>query len=511
MPVAPSSSVAGAIRVTALRAPGAPAVSQGARTLSFGGLLERAERVASGVSHGLGLAPGARAVVFAPNCLEYLELVLGLSEARVSPVLATATLAPRELALVCNDCEARVLFVHPMLEEVARSAELETVERIVVLGEHYETWLTAAHPGRPEQSPSGEEPFLLRYTSGTTGEPKGAVISQRATVARLGVHAATFGIESPAECSLAVAPLSAGTAMTQALATLLAGGSCVAMPMFHPEAVVRELESGSVTQVAFVPTHVRSILGLPQEKLCAVRANRLRVLAVGGAALSPAESERVAETFGAVLHIPYGSTETGTISLLRPRDVLRKAGSVGTPFPGTEVRIVRDDGAEADPGEPGELHVRSAIMFDGYWGRPEETASAFVDGFYATGDVGRRDEEGYLYLLGRVDDRINSGGLSFYPSEVEEVLLGHPGVADVVAYPVADDRLGEAVHALVVQRAGASDGERALLAYAAGLLATERRPKRIEFVEALPRTPAGKLSRRALRDRDAPAASDAGR
>jgi acyl-CoA synthetase (AMP-forming)/AMP-acid ligase II len=489
------------IRRRAAERPDAAAVTHGPRTLRFRDLAERAARVASGVSDGLGVARGMRAAIFAPNCLEYLELVLGLSDAAVPAALAGATLAPRELELVCNDSEARVLFVHPALEEVARSADLETVEWIIVLGEQYEAWLSSSRPGRSEVR-SADEPFLIRYTSGTTGEPKGVVISLRASAARFGLHSDAFGVDDASERALAVAPLSAGSAMTWALTTLIAGGACAVMPIFHPEAFLRELERRAITTTALVPAHVTSLLGLPEASLARSSSGTLRVLATVAAAIGQDERERVVGALGNVLHVTYGSTETATITLLAPEDVHRKPGSVGRPFPGVEVRIVRN-GVSALPGEPGEVHVRSPTLFDGYWGRKAETAAAFVEGFFATGDVGRVDEDGYLWLLGRVDDRINSGGVSFYPSEVEAVLLAHPDVDEAVAYAVGDDRLGETVHAIVVCRAGAAADAAAVLAFAAQHLAPERRPKAVELVDELPRTAAGKLSRRALRARRA--------
>jgi long-chain acyl-CoA synthetase len=477
-------SVSELVRAQARRTPAALAVVQGERRLDFASLADRLERVAT----GFGLAPGERAAVFSPNCLEYLELVLGLSHAGVPAVLAGATLQPGELAAVLNDAGARVLFVHASLEAAARSAALQTVERIVVLGDEYEQLLAAVPPAQPRPP---TDVFLIRYTSGTTGAPKGAVISHRASVARYGLHAEALGIKDASERALVVAPLSAGTAMTYALTTLLAGGACVVHSLFHPQAVLREIERSRITTLSLSPTHLRSIGALGDVELRRHDTGSLRVLSSSGAHLPASVADRAIEIFGRhALHEVYGSTETGTIALLYPHERLRKPRSVGRAFPGC--KVVTD-------GE-GQILVRSPILFDGYWNRAEETREAFVDGFFRTGDLGHVDEDGFVHVLGRIDDRINSGGFSFHPAQVEVVLLGHPDVREAVAFAVLDEHLGEVVRALVVCPNGRAD-ESTLLAYAAERLAREHRPRVIEVVDELPRAATGKISRRALRER----------
>ncbi|HEX4518605.1 MAG TPA: AMP-binding protein, partial [Gaiellaceae bacterium] len=200
-------SVGDGARAWAARTPDAVAIAQGDRALSYRSLVERMNRVGSAVVEGLGIAPGSHSAIFAPNCLEYLELVLGLSDARVAPVLVSPTSRLEELATICNDSESRVLFVDRSLEGLARSAGLETVSRIVVLGDEYESWLSGAEPSRLELERSDADTFMLLYTSGTTGPPKGVVLSQRAKAIQYLASAAEFGIGAPSERSLTVGPL----------------------------------------------------------------------------------------------------------------------------------------------------------------------------------------------------------------------------------------------------------------------------------------------------------------
>jgi long-chain acyl-CoA synthetase len=261
------------------------------------------------------------------------------------------------------------------------------------------------------------------------------------------------------------------------------------------------LSEDRLTNVFMVPTHFNAIFALGDDVLGRYPARDLRGLISNAAPLSQAMKERIVQHFGdGLLYESYGSTEASLVTTQRPPDQLRKEQCVGLPFPATTVRLRGDDGEDVSTGEVGEVLVRSPYLFNGYWNRPEETARAFTDGWLATGDLGRHDDEGYLYLVDRRDDKIVSGGVNIYPREVEEALERHPAVFEVAVFGVPDEYWGEAVHAVVAPRAGANVGAGELLAFAETSLPRYKLPKAIDFTDALPRNAAGKILRRELRE-----------
>jgi acyl-CoA synthetase (AMP-forming)/AMP-acid ligase II len=491
-------TIADGLRAAAARAPEKLALEESGRQLTFAQLVERVHRAANGI----GLPRGSHAAIFSPNCLEFVEIACGLAAAGVAPALINARSSPAEVAYLCDDSEARVLFVHESLEDVARAAELSTVERIILIGRDYEEWLRRARPTRPDVELEEWEDFLLPYTAGTTGRAKGVRLSHRARVLTFFAMAAEYGCYGPDDSALAIAPLFHGGGFSFAAATLFFGGTCIVLPRFDAEETLRLLAERRLTNVFMVPTHFNAIFALGEETLRRHRPTGLRSLISNAAPLSQVMKERIVEYFGdGLLYESYGSTEASLISTLRPADQLRKQHCVGQPFPATSISLVGDDGDDAPVGEVGEVVVRSPYLFNGYWNRPEETERAFRDGWLATGDLGRRDEEGYLYLVDRRDDKIVSGGVNIYPREIEEVLARHPAVLEVAVFGVPDDHWGEAVHAVVVTRAGAEVSADELLRFGeAQQLARYKLPKGIGFAPALPRNAAGKVLRRELRE-----------
>ena len=211
--------------------------------------------------------------------------------------------------------------------------------------------------------------------------------------------------------------------------------------------------------------------------------------------------ERIVDHFGEdLLFECYGSTEGGIVSNLRPADQLRKLQCVGLPFPLTSVRIIDEDGREVGPGEPGELFSSSPYLFSGYWNRPDETRDAIQDGWFSAGDIAYRDEEGYIYLIDRKNDKIISGGVNIFPREIEEVLLRHPSILEAAVFGIPDERWGEAVHAAVVLQPDTPATKDSIIDFCAGSIARYKLPKQVEFVDTLPRNAAGKILRRELRD-----------
>ena len=493
--------VAHGVRASARRGPGKVALQEGERTLTYAQLVERIDRVASGVVHGAGLAPGAHAALMAPNCLEFVEITLGLASAGVPPAMVNYRATAQELAYICDDAEARILFVHRSYEELARSAELRTVERIVVIGGDYDEWLAQARPVRPQVALEEWATFSIPYTAGTTGHPKGVLLPHRSRALVFFAMGVEFGCYTPEDRALAIAPLFHGAGFAFAVAPIFFGGYTAILPKFEPEQVLRLADELAITNTFMVPTHFAAIFALGGEMLGRYDTRRLRTIISNAAPLPQVLKERIVERFGDdVLHECYGSTEGGIVTNLRPRDQLRKQQCVGQPFPCTEIRLVDESGAEVVRGEVGELYSRSPYLFSGYWRREEETRAAFREGWFSAGDLARQDEEGYVYLVDRKNDKIISGGVNIYPREVEEVLARHPAVHEVAVFGVPHEYWGEVVHAVVALRPGEHASAEELIEFGAKTLSRYKEPKAIDFVDALPRNTAGKVLRRELRE-----------
>jgi acyl-CoA synthetase (AMP-forming)/AMP-acid ligase II len=494
-------TISDGIRTSMGREPDKVAFRENGRELTYRALVERIDRVANGVTHGLDLEPGDRAALLSPNTLEFVEIVCGLAEAGVPPALINSRASTGEVKFICDDAAARVLFVHPSLEELARASAPETVQHVIVIGDAYEQWLASSSPQRTSAKTEEWETFCIPYTAGTTGSPKGVLLPHRSRVLTFFSMAVEYGCYGPDDRALAVAPLYHGAGFAFALAPVFFGGSCEILPRFDPEELLRAVERGRSTNVFMVPSHFQALFALGDEVLDRYDTGSLRTIISNAAPLAQVMKERIVERFGDdLLFECYGSTEGGIVSNLRPADQLRKLQCVGLPFPLTSVRILDEEGAEVGPGTPGELFSSSPYLFSGYWNRPQESLDAIQDGWFSAGDIAYRDEEGYIYLIDRKNDKIISGGVNIFPREIEEVLLRHPLVTEAAVFGIPDERWGEAVHAVVVLAPDANTAEEAIIDFCAESVARYKLPKRIEFAGALPRNAAGKILRRELRD-----------
>jgi len=492
-------AIADGIRSAAAATPGKIALAEGERTLTYADLVARIDRVANGAAGGLGLRPGDRVALLAPNCLEYVELTCGLADAGLATATINSRSSPREIATIAGDAGARALFVHPSLEEAAREARPDGVERVIVIGDEYERWLADSRAQPCGVAVAEWDPFCIPYTSGTTCEPKGVVLSHRSRVLTFFAMAVVFGCYGPQDRSLAVAPLYHGGGFAFAVAPVFFGGFCEVLPRFDPEVVLRRLAEAEMTNTFMVPSHFEAIFSLEGAVRERLRPRHLRSLISNAAPLAQVAKERIIEYLGeGLLHECYGSTETGITSSIGPDDQLRKEQCVGLPFPLTRVRLLDDDGAEVEPGEVGEVFSRSPYIFNCYWNKPAATAAGMRDGWFSPGDLGRRDDEGFLYIVDRKDDKIISGGVNIYPREIEEAIARHPAVREVGVFGVPDPYWGEAVHATVVLAAGAEVTPEEIVE-ACGELGRYKLPKHVEFAPSLPRNASGKLLRRELR------------
>jgi long-chain acyl-CoA synthetase len=497
-------TVSSGVRAAAARTPGKTALICGERRRSYAQLLEAMNRVANAVG-ALGLLPGQNAALIAPNCLEYIEIVCGVSDIGAALATPNPKLTAPELARICNDAQARVLFVHPECEDRVDRALLESVQHVVLLGTPYEALLAQASAAfQPPEVPEWAT-FSIPYTSGTTGKPKGVMLPHRSRSLGFLGYAVEYGIYSPDDHFLAIAPMCHGAGLAYAMAAVFVGGSTEIVARFEPEPVLRALHSGRVTGLFTVPTHHHAFFDLETTLLDTLRGHRLRGIVCNAAPLLQSTKEQIVEYFGAgLLHETYGSTEAGVVSNLRPNDQLRKHRCVGLPFFGNEVRLLDAAGHEVAAGEVGELHSRSPALFSGYWGQPAATLEAFRDGWVSVGDMARRDDEGYLYIVDRKKDMVITGGMNVYPREVELVFDAHPGVLESAVIGVPSAQWGEQLVACVVPAAKPLDPE-VLLDFARAQLAPYKMPKLVVMLDALPRNANGKVLKTALRERFAAA------
>ncbi|MES2860733.1 MAG: AMP-binding protein [Pseudomonadota bacterium] len=494
-----SLTVSSGLRAAATRDPGKTAMILGEERRSYGRVIENIDRTANLLIHGLGLKPGDHLAIVAPNGMEYLEILAAVGDVGCAIATPNPKLTPRELAEICNDAEAKVLFVHPDCEGAVERKRLTTVERIVTLGAEYEA-LKAQASSRfePPLIPDWTT-FSIPYTSGTTGKPKGVLVSHRSRTLQFLAYAAEYGIFSPDDHFLALSPMCHGAGFAFAFNALFLGGTVEIATKFEPERVLRRLHEGDVTGLFTVPTHHHAIFDLGAKVLEANRGNRLRGIVANAAPLPDDTKVRIIDYYGeGLLHETYGSTEAGCVTNLRPQDQRRKSRCVGLPFVGNQVKLVDDAGVEVGPGEVGELISRSPYLFNGYWKRADQTAETLKDGWVGVGDLAVKDEEGFVHIVDRKKDMVITGGLNVYPREIEGVIDAHPAVRESAVVGVPDPRWGERLVAYVVLDEPVAAAE--LSSFCEAGLAAYKRPRDFQVIEALPRNANGKVLKTALRD-----------
>jgi len=480
------------------------------RETRYGELDARAERVAGGLL-AAGCAPQGRVAILAKNSDHYTEILFGAAKANLVLVPVNWRLAPPEVRFIVDDAGAEVLFVGPefaALVEAIRE-ELPSLRAIVALGadhgawEAYESWRDRHQAPRPERPAAPSDIAVQMYTSGTTGLPKGAQLSHHGLCELVSTGTRQFEAWSAAEVSLVAMPLFHIGGTGYALLGYHMGATNVIMPEVDPGAIIAAIARHRVTKVFFVPAVILFILEHPS---CSDADFSSLDLVLYGAAPMPQDLlTKALRVLGCGFAQVYGLTETsGAVTYLEPHDHDPARPelllSCGKAMEGIEIAVVDGDDNPVAPREVGEIVCRASQNMVGYWNLPEETARALRGGWFHTGDAGYLDEAGYLYIYDRVKDMIISGGENIYPAEVENALFGHPGVADVAAIGVPDERWGEAVKAIVVARPGAEPTAEELIAFAKTRIADFKAPSSVDFVAELPRNPSGKILKRELRE-----------
>ena len=475
--------------------------------------LDERIRHLAGALESSGVQPGDRIGILDRNGLAQLELLFAAASIGAVLVPLNWRLAPGELAYVIDDAAVRLLFVGAPFAELATDAISQlAVARPDVIGldgdgdgQQYEDWVGDATPRSAEPAGGGDEVVLQLYTSGTTGHPKGVMLSHANLAVSITSALEMFGFDDRAVC-LDPMPMFHIGGIGWALAGLASGGTSIVLRDLDPVAVVNLCADRRVTHTFLVPAFIGAMLAMPG--IAERDFGSLRCLCYGGSAITDAILDAALQVFPDALHQVYGMTETcGTLTVLSPDDHVDPAHperrrSAGRPAIGIEVRIV-DPSSAADvaSGTVGEIWTRGAQVMRGYWGDDAATAQTLLDdGWLRTGDAGRVDEHGLLYIHDRVKDMIVSGGENIYPAEVESVLASHEAVADVAVIGVPDDRWGEAVKAVVVTVPGTEVPEAELIQFARLHMAHYKCPASVEFVDVLPRNATGKVLKRELRE-----------
>ncbi len=483
--------------------------------MTFAELDAGSNRVAHALT-ALGVTKGERVSFLGKNHPFYFEAFLGAAKIGAVMTPVNWRLAAPEVAYILANCEARVVFVGEgfagMLAQVR--GETPRVEHIIGFdaadhaGTDYRSWRDS-FPADPVAHEIGTDDDALQlYTSGTTGRPKGAVLTHSSILSSRDAN----GQEAPKrkwqesaedDVSLLAMPCFHISGTGGGLTTMIAGTNSIVLPEYDPTKALDLIENFNISKIFLVPAAIQILLNHPRAN--DVDFSRLQYITYGASPIPLELMKQAMEVIGCGFVQMYGMTETsGTIVALDPEDHVPegspKMRSVGTPMPGVEVKIIDENGASLPANAVGEIATRSSKNMSRYWNNPEATAETIdKDGWLRTGDAGYLDEDGYLYIHDRVKDMIISGGENIYPAEVENAVYAHPKVADVAVIGVPDQKWGEAVKACVVVKEGESLSEAEIIAHSREHIAGYKCPKSVDFIAALPRNPSGKILRRELR------------
>lgn len=505
-----SLNLAVILKEGAVRHPDKPAFVAASESLSYSELFCAAGRVAASLE-SLGLRRGEHVALMMPNVFAFATAYFACHLAGLVVVPINVMLKADEVAAHLEDSDAAALVVwHSYLEQIGDGFQrTDSCSRLVVAGAAADAQLPHGAV-RFEELAAGErevrdlpdtEPHdtaVLLYTSGTTGRPKGAELTHFNLFFNAELAGRLHGVGA-STVSLAVLPLfhSFGQTVIQN-ATLLRGGTVVLLPRFEAPAALEAIVRHRVTFFAGVPTMYFALLNHPEA--ASYDLSSLQICASGGAPMPVEVMRRFDETYGANILEGYGLSETSPLACLNQTDRPKKPGSIGRPLWGVEFRLVAEDGRVIDePDQPGEIEIKGHVVMKGYYKRPDATADAVRNGWFRTGDVARRDADGYYFIVDRKKDVILRGGYNVYPREVEEVLYRHPAVAEVAVVGVAHASLGEEVVAAIALKPGSDASIEELAGFARERLAAYKYPREIRLVDALPKGPTGKILKRAIR------------
>jgi acyl-CoA synthetase (AMP-forming)/AMP-acid ligase II len=460
------------------------------------------------------LEAGERVAILAENCPEYVECYYGVPGAALALTLLNYRLSARELTYIIGNAEPAILVTEPKYLPTIRQirADIPSVREVVLIGEEaddctsYEALLAEGSDTEPSRRAKEDDLCWLLYTSGTTGLPKGAMLTHRNLMAGILNSMATLEVATD-DVNLFTFPLYHVAGFLMPLEHLYSH-PVVLLRNFDPETLLANVQSYGVTSTAMAPTMVAMLLEDPNTDRYDVSS--LRRLGYGASSM-PAEVLKRARARWPRLGFTtgFGMTElSGNVMHMNKLDHIRAADegleilrSVGRQMPLARVRVLDENDRDCPPGVPGEIVIKGDQVLSGYWRNPEATAKSFIDGWFRSGDVGRWDEDGYLYIVDRKKDMILTGGENVYPREVEEILYEHPGVVEAAVIGASDPKWGEKIVAVVCRRDRADVTAEELIVFCRDRIASYKKPRHVVFIDVLPRNASGKVLKRELRDR----------
>ena len=501
-----NSSFADILRQLAISRGSSPALTFEDQTWSFAQLHERSSRTANALK-AVGVGQGDRVALLTKNCAECFELMYACNKMGAIFTGLNWRLAPTEIQAIVQDAQPKVIIVsageEALLTDTCR--KLSCIKRIVVLGEDFDGWRKAAADSDPGHSGAPDEVALLLYTSGTTGLPKGVMLTNQGMSFTPRLAAESWGMDADS-VNLVAMPMFHIGGCGYGSSTMTVGGHTILLREVNPARIIEVIAKHKVTHTFLVPTVVQAVLEVPHVKEADLSS--MQLLMYGAAPMGNVLLRRAIEILGCQFMQAYGMTETaGTVVVLPPEDHEPQGSraallsSVGRVLPWVDMRVV-DPQTKSDmpTGQVGEIWLRSEMVMQGYWNKPQDTAETLLeDGWLRTGDAAYLDADGYIYLFDRFKDLIISGGENIYPAEIENILNGHPAILEVAVIGMPHPRWGESPRAVVVLRQEMQATEQALISYARAHLAHYKCPTSVVFTDQLPRNASGKLLKRELR------------
>jgi len=476
----------------------------------------RTNKLANGLLN-MGLGKGDRVAVMLYNCSEFVEVYCAFAKAGLVVTPVSWRYVGREIEYVVDNSDAKAMIVYEdfvnTINQIRPRFDKICSKNYIVVGDtrpedytNYEDLIANSPDQNPNVKIDSKDTWAQIYTSGTTGFPKGVVRSHESYVAFFLINAVEFGF-SEKDCGMIIMPLFHVNSTFYGLLFLYIGASLFVSrdKGFDPVELLSIVNREKITFISLIPTHYSLILEIPEETRRRFNTSSLRKLLCSSAPVRSKIKRGILECFpGVELYEAYGSTEAGLVTILKPEDQLRKIGSMGRECLGVDViKLLDEDGREVEVGEIGELYSKGQMMFDEYYKMPKKTKVSIKGEFFSAGDLVKRDEEGYYYIVDRKDNMIITGGEHVCPSEVEEIVSRHPKVRDVAVVGLPDDKWGEAVTAVVVLKNGENATEEEIIEWCKGKITGYKKPKRVVFIDycEIPRAATGKILHRKLRER----------